>query len=650
MILQETIQEVFDTADIEEVVGEFVHLKRRGANLIGLCPFHDEKTPSFTVSPSKGIYKCFGCGRGGNPVNFLMEHEQLSFPEAIRYLAQKYNIEIKEDKRQEDDDESRERESLFVLTEFVQEFYHHNLLHTEEGTSIGKSYFKERHLSDATIEKFNLGYAPESGDALVKEATAKTYSLDKLKVAGLLNRYDKDFFRGRIIFPIHNLSGKVVAFAGRTLSSRPNVPKYINSPETEIYHKRKILYGMHQARNSVRRQNQCILVEGYTDVLSLVQEGIENVVATSGTALTTEQIRLIKRYSENILMLYDGDEAGLNAAERGIDLILEQDLNISIVMLPDKHDPDSFIKAVGKSEFEDYLQNEAQDFILFKLKHNKESAATSPIKRANLIKDLVRSVAVMPDPLKQALYLKQISEQLEIQEEILTSELAKSRKEYLDIKNRERRSEERRREREAQPTINETQTSVRHKMPELSDKTQEKDIIRILLQFGQRTFNHETHGEITVGENVLANIVDVRASFEDELCGKVLDIFEKHLQDTGEILDFQYFIQHQDKDIRELAIDLLSEPYTYSPNWLEKWDMPLQTQVMPDENYFADMTQSMYHLKLRKIDKLIEENRNKIAMFQKDGNEKDLIIHLEVQKSLIQIRKAIAENLGRVLY
>lgn len=650
MILQETIQEVFDTVEVEEVVEEFVHLKRRGSNLIGLCPFHDEKTPSFTVSPAKGIYKCFGCGRGGNAVNFLMEHEQMSFPEAIRYLAHKYNIEVKEDKRQEDTEESRRRESLFVLTDFVAQFYNQCLLSSEEGKKIGLSYFKERMVSHKVIQDFQLGYAPESGSALIEEAKEKKYSVQKLKDAGLLNRYEKDFFRARIIFPIHNLSGKVVAFAGRTMSSKKNIPKYINSPETEIYHKRKILYGMHQARNSIRRLNQCILVEGYTDVLSLYQEGIENVVATSGTALTTDQIRLIKRYAESVLFLYDGDAAGLNAAERGIDLMLEQDLNISVVALPDKQDPDSYIKEVGKKNFEEFIETEANDFLLFKLNHNREELEADPVRRANLIKELLNSIARIPDALKQTLYIKQISEILDIQEEVLNDELVKSNRKYQEKKLRERRSEERRRERETRTQIPPANTGVRHKMPELSDEVQEKDIIRILLQYGQQSYQDEHEEEITVAENVLMNINDVKSKFENALYLKVINIFEEHFTENKEILDFQYFIQHEDDKLRTLAIDLLSEPYTYSKNWLEKWDMPLQTQKMPEDNYVEDMTQAMYQLKLRKIDKLIEENRNTIAMYQKDKNEDDLLLQLEVQKQLIELRKAIADNLGRVLY
>lgn len=650
MILQQTIQEVFDTVEVVDIVSEFVHLKRRGSNFIGLCPFHDEKTPSFTVSPSKGIYKCFGCGRGGNGVNFLMEHEQMSFPEAIRFLADRYNIEVKEDKRNQDTEEARARESLFILTDFVADFYHIYLTESEEGKSIGKSYFKESKILDRTIEKFKLGFAPSSGTDLLDEAGKKQYSIEKLRDAGLLNRYEKDFFRNRIIFPIHNLSGKVVAFAGRTLSSKKTIPKYINSPETEIYHKRKILYGMHQARNIVRKKNQCILVEGYTDVLSLSQEGIENVVATSGTALTTDQVRLIKRYTENILVLYDGDEAGLNAAERGIDLFLEQDLNVSVVILPEKHDPDSYMQEVGKTAFSKLLEEEATDFILFKLQKNQAEAQDNPVLRASLIKDLVKSIALIPDALKQSLYIKQISEKLDLQEEVLTAELSKSREIHRDDKNRKQRREARQAERETGKVINKKRSSVRHKLTELSDEAQEKDIIRILLQFGQQEYVHESLGDTTVGVVLLINIQDVKNAFENELYQSIINLYYEQYNDDSTILDMKYFIQHENDEIRALSIDILSEPYTYSENWVKMWDMPLQTQSMPEKNFIEDMTQAMYQLKLRKVDKLIDENRNKIAMYQKDGNDDDLISQLDVQNKLIQLRKHIADNLGRVLY
>ncbi len=650
MILEQTIQEVFDTAAVEEVVGEFVHLKQRGSNLIGLCPFHDEKTPSFTVSPTKGIYKCFGCGKGGNSVNFLMEHEQMSFPEAIRYLARKYNIEIKEDRRQEDTEEARLRESLFVLTDFVAEFYHDCLVHGQEGKSIGMSYFAERQLTDTAIEKFQLGYAPESGTALIEKVKEASYSTDKLKEAGLLNRYEKDFFRGRIIFPIHNLSGKVVAFAGRTMSKRKNVPKYINSPETEIYHKRKILYGMHLARNGVRRKNQCILVEGYMDVIALAQEGIENVVATSGTSLTEEQVRLIKRYTDNVLLLYDGDDAGLNAAERGIDIMLAQDLNISLVALPDKHDPDSYIKEVGKENFEEFITENSMDFLLFKLQKNSAKAADNPVERVRILKDLVNSIALIPDPLKRSLYIRQVSEKLEVQEQLLSDELAKSIKDHQETRRRKERSEQRRRERNTLKEIKQKNTSVRHKMPELSDEAQEKAIVRVLLQFGLQVYTDESDTETTIGENILINIQDVMQYIENDGYQKILSMYKKNYEESGEILDSSYFIRHEDAAIRGIAIDLLSNPYEYSENWVKKWDMPLQTQEMPEQNYLKDMIQAILNLKLRKIDKLIEANRNKIAMHQKDENEDGLLTQLEVQNNLIKIRQAIAKKLGRVLY
>ena len=375
MISQKSIEEVVEAAQIKEVVEDFVQLKRRGSNYIGLCPFHAEKTPSFSVSPSKNIFKCFGCGRGGNSVQFVMEHEGSSFPESIRYLAQKFNIELEETGGSEQYAvENQERDSLFLINKFAAEYYHKALSENEEGKSIGISYFKERGYNQQTLEKFQLGYAPDLKEGMVAAARQAQYQEELVRQLGLITKNDRDFFRDRVMFPLHNLSGKVAGFAGRTMLSNPKVPKYINSPESLIYNKSKFLYGLYFAKQAIRKEDLCYIVEGYTDVITLHQNGVENVVASSGTALTEDQIRLIKRYSRNICLLFDGDPAGLKAATRGIDMILEEDMNVAIVVLPESEDPDSWMKSQGHSDFLKFIENEKKDFLLFKAESLKREA------------------------------------------------------------------------------------------------------------------------------------------------------------------------------------------------------------------------------------------------------------------------------------
>ena len=360
MITQKTIQEILDTVKVEDVVQEFVNLKRRGVNMIGLCPFHNEKTPSFTVSPGKNIYKCFGCGQGGDSVKFLMEHEQLSYPEALRYLANKYGIEIEEtETTQEHREEQQLLDSLYLVNQYARDFYQDQLFNTDFGKSVGLNYFKERGFREETIKKFGLGFAPDKKDAFTLQATQDGYKTEVLKKLGLTTSYGKDFFQNRVLFTIHNLTGKVIGFGGRILVKNKKAPKYINSPETEIYNKSKVLYGAYFAKRAIRKKDECILVEGYTDVLSLHQAGIENVVASSGTSLTIDQIRLIKRYTPNIKILYDGDAAGIKAALRGLDLVLEQDLNVKVVLLPEGEDPDSYLQKVGSAAFETFIEEKS---------------------------------------------------------------------------------------------------------------------------------------------------------------------------------------------------------------------------------------------------------------------------------------------------
>ena len=433
MIDQATIDRILDAAQIVDVVSDFVTLRKRGVNYVGLCPFHNEKTPSFSVSPSKGVCKCFSCGKGGNAVHFIMEHEQLSYYEALKWLAKKYNIEIKERELTKEEKQSQSlRESLFLVNQFAAEYFQDVLYNNIDGQSIGMTYFRQRGFRDDIIKKFQLGYCTEAKDALARTAIQKGYKQELLLKTGLCYMKDdgktiRDRFWGRVIFPVHNITGKVVAFGGRVLSAATkNVQmKYVNSPESEIYHKSKELYGIYFAKQSIIRQDRCFLVEGYTDVISMHQSGIENVVASSGTALTSDQIRLIHRFTNNITVLYDGDGAGIKASIRGIDMLLEEGMNIKVCLLPDGEDPDSFARKHNATEYQAYINNNEVDFIRFKTNLLMEEAGKDPIKRAELISSIVKSISVIPDSIVRSVYIRECSQLQKIDEKVLDDDTAK---------------------------------------------------------------------------------------------------------------------------------------------------------------------------------------------------------------------------------
>lgn len=427
---RETVQKILDTADIVDVVSDFVTLKRRGANYIGLCPFHNERTPSFSVSKSKGICKCFSCGKGGSPVNFIMEHEKMSFNEALRYLAKKYNIEIKERELTDSErEEESDRENMFAVNEFALKFFEDTLLNTDEGREVGYSYFRERGISDAAIKKFRLGYSPERGNELLRRAKERGYNEKYLIDTGLVIRREDgtfyDRFKGRVIYPVHTISGKVVAFGGRTLRSDKKMAKYVNSPESVIYSKSRELYGLYQAKKSISEKDKCILVEGYMDVISMSQSGIENVVASSGTSLTQGQIRLIHRFTNNVTLIYDSDAAGIKASLRGIDLLLAEGLKMKVVLLPDGDDPDSFAQSHSSTEVEEYIAAHETDFIRFKSDILLKEAANDPIQRSKAISDIVRSISVIPDDIERSIYVKECSRNLDIDEKVLLQQIKK---------------------------------------------------------------------------------------------------------------------------------------------------------------------------------------------------------------------------------
>ena len=431
MIDQATIQKIFDAADIYEVVSDFVSLKKRGVNYLGLCPFHNEKTGSFTVSPAKGIYKCFGCGKGGNAVNFIMEHEQMSYVEALKYLAEKYHIPVEEKELTEEQrKEKTERESMLIVSSYANEYFQYQLWNTDEGRSVGLGYLRQRGISDEMIRKFGLGYNPEGWGAFTKAAQEKGYKKEFLVKTGLTVENEKglfDRFRARVMFPVFDLAGKVIAFGGRTMTTDKKISKYLNSPESEIYHKSKTLYGIFLAKKSIVQQDRCILVEGYTDVISFHAKGIENVVASSGTSLTIEQIRLIRRLTPNVTIIYDGDAAGIKASLRGIDLVLEEGLNVRVLLLPDGEDPDSFARSHTPQDLADFIANNETDFINFKTKLLLGTAGDDPVERARLITDIVRSIAKIPDNIVRSVYVRETAHQLDVEERVLYTEIAKVR-------------------------------------------------------------------------------------------------------------------------------------------------------------------------------------------------------------------------------
>jgi DNA primase len=436
MIDHATIERIIDAAEISDVVSDFVTLRRRGVNMLGLCPFHNEKTPSFTVSPAKGIFKCFGCGKGGNSVNFIMEHENLTYPEALKWLAKKYHIDVVE---HEDTEEQKqlndERESLMIVSGFAQKYFTRFLWEENEGRTIGLSYFRERSFRDDTLKKFEVGYAPDGKAPFTEAAQKEGYKMDFLEKAGLTIKRDdwvRDRFAGRVMFPIHNLAGRVIAFGGRILKEDKNIAKYLNSPESEIYHKSKVVYGIFQAKREISKTDKCYLVEGYTDVLSMHQAGIENVVASSGTALTADQIRLIKRFTPNITIIYDGDQAGIKASLRGIDLVLEEGMNVKVLLLPDGEDPDSFAKKMGASGYQKYITENETDFIQFKTRLLLKSTENDPVAKAKLITDVIRSVAVIPDTITRSVYIRECSKLLDVNEEILYAEVQKQKRKQND--------------------------------------------------------------------------------------------------------------------------------------------------------------------------------------------------------------------------
>lgn len=555
MIDRTTVQKILDTARIEEVVGDFVTLKRRGVNYIGLCPFHNEKTPSFTVSPAKNICHCFGCGKGGSPVNFIMEHENLSYVDALRYLAKKYRIEIVEKElTKEEMDKRNDRENMLAANKFALEFFENTLNNTDEGRNIGMAYFRERGFRDDTIKKFCLGYSPDSFEALGKAATKAGFSHKTLVDVGLCIENQRggltDRFRGRVMFPVHSISGQIVAFGGRVLKKTENTGKYVNSPESEIYHKSNELYGLYFAKNAIQRNDVCYLVEGYADVISMHQAGIENVVASSGTSLTTGQIRLIHRFTSNIIVLYDGDAAGIHASIRGIDMLLSEGMQVEVLLLPDGEDPDSFARSQDSTQFVDFINRNKTNFISFKTNLLLSEAGNDPIKRASLIGDIVDSISVIPDKIQQAIYIKECASKFSMREEVLVQEVAKRQKSKISGETHT-----------TQNSTLEKQTIEQHNSYPVAYK-EERQLLRYIIRHGLEPIEIQSNGE-TVQISVLDYIAGSIEADDIPLQYPIhIQMLEEALQQDGDLRS--YFLNHPDVTIQNYAFSLSEDKYEKS--------------------------------------------------------------------------------------
>lgn len=636
MIHKESIDRIMDAAQIEEVVGDFVNLKRRGSSLLGLCPFHNEKSPSFNVSSAKGIYKCFGCGKAGNSVNFIMEHEKLSYPEALRYLAKKYNIEIVEDEISSDEDKeaAQKRESLMLVADWAKKVFVENLWEHDMGKAIGLSYFKERGFRDDIIKKFELGYTLDDWSALTDRAEKEGYQKAYLLETGLSifnesknSVYDR--FRNRVMFPIHSVSGRVIAFGGRILKTEPNSPKYVNSPESEIYHKSNILYGLYFAKKAIRDLENCFLVEGYTDVVSLHQSGIENVVASSGTSLTTEQIKLISRFTKNVTILYDGDPAGIKASLRGIDMILEEGLNVKVVLFPDGHDPDSYVREVGSTKFTEYVDAAKKDFIVFKTDLLLKDIKNDPIKKADLIKDILESISKIPDQIKASLFVKECSTLLEMEERILLSELNKIKIKKIKKENQQE-----------DLSIHTPEEDLVHEQPrvEHNNANQEREIIRILMQYANKDYVDAEHEiDTSIAQHILSEIENASIVFYNEPYTSMLDLFKKAL-DSNFIPDEKFFTQHPDASISSTAAELLSTQYVLSEKWKEH-----DIHIPKEENILKKVVDNaMAHLMLKKMMSVLREIQNQFKEVRDEQKQTELLmLYQQTKEQVSQLEKKL---------
>lgn len=675
MISQNTVQEILNRIDIIDIIGDFVKLKKRGVNYLGLCPFHNEKTPSFTVSPTKEIYKCFGCGRSGNSISFLMEHEKYSYVEALKWLATKYGIEIEETfATDEQRQQMQTADSLYIINNFAQQFFTRQLFETDEGQDIGLSYLKERGFREEIIKKFQLGYSPEQRDAFAREALAKQYNPELLLRTGLVvsrNEQLQDNYRGRVIFPVHNHSGKVLGFGARILKSNDKAPKYINTPENEIYVKSKILYGSYFARQPIDKADECLLVEGYTDVISLHQAGIENVVASGGTSLTPDQLRLIKKYTNNLTIVYDGDAAGVKAALRGLDMALEESLNVKLVLIPDNEDPDSYVNLVGSSAFREFVQKNKRDFILFQLDIALKDAGHDSNKKAEVVNQIAETISRInkaEDFTRQQDYIKQCSEILKIDEGGLHALVNKFIRNRIITQERALPFEEAKMHEENAKKAQETDYDDATFTLLFQDELQERELARIILEHGTKYWDDHQ----LIAEYVFSEIIDESLLDNADIISLV-NVVKQQIQMNPHQLNKNYFIYHPDPKLSALAVSLLNFPYEESERWKKEYsqatgyqqqlfeqsydqfiqtvakdnDQQLMRYLKMDEDRTHEEVQSaLNYLKLRKIKRMLNENH---ADLEKTHSKDEQEVLFRTHEHLKQMERLITEKLGTVI-
>ena len=648
-IKRSTIDTIFETARIEEVIGDFVNLKKAGSNYKALSPFTNEKTPSFVVSPAKQIFKCFSSGKGGNVVTFLMEQEHMTYPEALRFLANRYNIEIEEDVADSPEELKilNERQNLEVVNKFALEFFVDQLKNSDEGKAIGLSYFKERGFREETIDSFQLGYSPEKSNALFEAGKAGAYSIEYLEKGGLVKKSGDrhyDFFRGRVIFPILSQTGKPIAFGARTLKKDTKTAKYFNSPETALYNKSRVLYGLYQARATIVKEDNCYLVEGYTDVISLHQAGIKNTVASAGTSLTPDQVRLIKRYTQNITILYDGDPAGIKASFRGIDIILEAGLNAKVILFPEGKDPDSYARSVDSETLISFLKKEAVDFIVFKTRILKEDAGNDPVKKAALVRQILDSVALVNDTILRSFYIRECARMLDVEETNLINELNKilRKKRSRDI---------------GQPLpefIPTPEAFPKQKELEFNTNLIEADVLTKLLQYGNQVIevelideeNQKSKVESTVAEYILLEIEEDIFDF--------INVGFKNIYTHFKTLDLEntpalqgYFLNHQNDEVRKLTTDILISPYELSSNWKERHHIITEMEDRSPLALYNTVERTIVAFKLRNVELLILKRQNDLDdKYQKKEEYESIILEIE---QLNKAKSTFSEKLTRII-
>lgn len=649
----ETVERIKQAAAVADVIGDYVTVKKKGANYWACCPFHGEKTPSFSISPSKGIYKCFGCGKAGDSVRFVMDIEGLGYGEALRHLAKKYGIDIQEEEMTDDQIlRQNERESLFIMLDYAKEFFKKQLYDTEEGKSIALPYFKERGFSDSTLQAFDLGYSPEAWDALLKSALKQGFSQEIIEKAGLVTQKNEegkvyDRFRNRVIFPIHNVSGKIIAFGARILrnDAKSSQAKYLNSPETEVYHKSSSLYGIHQAKNELRRLDVCYLVEGYTDVISLHQAGIKNVVASSGTSLTIEQIKLIGRFTQHITVLYDGDSAGIKAALRGMDLILEEGLQVNLVVFPEGQDPDSYVRKIGSEAFVEYIKKESKDIISFQANLFLQEAGDDPFKRSELIKEMVLSISKIPDAIQRSLFIQKTSSLMRLEEDVLLAEMNK-----IHLKNLKQRGGANSPSGSA-PISSQEFSEVQNLIEPVSNPGvesyqnlafyQESECIRLLVNFGHLEINPEKAPGVSVTQYLLEELDGVL--FQMPLFNKLMEICKTEFKNSNSLKP-EFYLHHTDEEIQRFAIDCSSEKHNLSTTWKDRHEIKVTNE--------AEMLEDLAYknvLRLRKVynDQRLQESLDLMANFQGDPNDmNDLLVNFIRLK---EVQKNISQELGTVI-